>query len=115
MDRRRCRRTGHACLDGIQRVAEGQSYASPAIAVHLLEQRRRSVGRPGDSVGSLTASEKQVLRLIAEYKTSTGIGQALHVSPRTVDTHRNNICTKLDLRDKHALMKFAIAHREELG
>jgi DNA-binding NarL/FixJ family response regulator len=101
-------------VDGIQRVALGQSYASPAMAGYLIEQRRRAVRAPGDVTGTLTATEKQVLRLIAEYKTSTEVGEALHISPRTVDTHRNNICQKLELRGKHALMKFAIAHRGEL-
>ena len=101
-------------VDGIQRVAQGQSYASPAMAEHLIEQRRRAVRAPGDLAGTLTATEKQVLRLIAEYQTSTEVGEALHISPRTVDTHRNNICQKLELRGKHALMKFAIAHRGEL-
>jgi len=52
---------------------------------------------------------------LAEYKTSSEIAASLHVSPRTVDTHRTNICNKLDLRGKHALMKFAVAHRGELG
>jgi DNA-binding NarL/FixJ family response regulator len=101
-------------VEGIQRVAQGESYASPAMAGYLMEQRRRAVRAPGDLAGTLTATEKQVLRLIAEYKTSTEVGEALHISPRTVDTHRNNICQKLELRGKHALMKFAIAHRGEL-
>jgi DNA-binding NarL/FixJ family response regulator len=101
-------------VDGIQRVAQGQSYASPAMAGYLIEQRRRAVRAPRGLAGTLTATEKQVLRLIAEYKTSSEVGEVLHISPRTVDTHRNNICAKLELRGKHALMKFAIAHRGEL-
>ncbi len=101
-------------VHGIERVAKGHSYASPAVSDYLIEQRRHAM-RPADApVAALTPAEKQVLRLVAEYKTSTEIGEALHVSPRTVDTHRNNICMKLELRGKHALMKFAIAHRTEL-
>lgn len=102
-------------VEGIERVSQGKPYLSPALAGYLIEQRRRAVRPPTDKMATLTASEKQVLRLIAEYKTSTEVGVALHISPRTVDTHRNNICNKLELRGKHALMKFAISHRNELG
>ena len=102
-------------VDCIQRVSEGHSYASPAMSGYLIDRRRVAVRPPNDPIAALTPAEKQVLRLLAEYKTSTEIGEELHVSPRTVDTHRNNISTKLELRGKHALMKFAIAHRAELG
>src|SRR5262249_20258535 len=70
-------------VDGIERVAQGQSYASPAMMAYLVDQRRRTVSPPTDVIGALTASEKQVLRLIAEYKTSTEIAELLHISPRT--------------------------------
>ena len=55
-----------------------------------------------------------MLTLIADYKTSREIGEALHVSYRTVQTHRTNICTKLELRGNHALMKFALDHKAHL-
>ena len=42
------------------------------------------------------------------------VAQMLHISHRTVQTHRANICTKLDLRGSHALMKFALDNRSEL-
>jgi DNA-binding CsgD family transcriptional regulator len=73
-------------------------------------------GTCGDKPGvkDLTPAERSVLRLIADYKTSSEIGEQLHISPCTVDTHRNNICSKLDLRGKHALAKFAIENRREL-
>lgn len=104
-------------VDSIRRVCRGQFYASPALAGRLMEQRRRALHgeRPRENLAALTATERQVLRLIAEYKTSSEIGEALHISPRTVDTHRVNICSKLELRGRHALMKFAIAHRADLN
>lgn len=101
----------------IRTVAAGRCYASPAIAGQLMERRRRSrelrLAAPG--LKDLTQSERQVLLHLAGYKTSTEIAASLHISSRTVDTHRANICGKLDLRGKHALMKFAVAHRDELG
>lgn len=102
---------------GIQSVAAGKCYASAAIAAQIMQRRRRAheLRQQAPSVRDLTPSERQILLLLAEYKTSSEIAEELHISPRTVDTHRTNICAKLDLRGKHALMKFAVCHRAELG
>ena len=56
-----------------------------------------------------------MLALIADYKTSREIGEALHISHRTVQAHRTNICTKLELHGSHALMKFALDHKAKLN
>ena len=101
----------------VRAVAAGQHYASPALTSHLVNRGRRAAAlfeeRPG--LAALTPTERQVLRLIADYKTSKEIAAELFVSPRTVETHRNNICQKLDLHGSHALMKFALAHKSELS
>lgn len=101
----------------VRAVAAGQHYASPALTSHLVSRGRRAAAlaqeRPG--LAALTPTERHVLRLIADYKTSKEIAAELFVSPRTVETHRNNICQKLDLHGSHALMKFALAHKSELS
>ena len=101
----------------VRAVASGQHYASPALTSHLVNRSRRAAAlveeRPG--LASLTPTERHVLRLIADYKTSKEIAAELFISPRTVETHRNNICQKLDLHGSHALMKFALAHKSELS
>jgi DNA-binding NarL/FixJ family response regulator len=100
----------------VRAVAAGEHYASPALTTHLVSRGRRAAAlaaeRPG--LAALTPTERHVLRLIADYKTSKEIAAELFVSPRTVETHRNNICQKLDLHGSHALMKFALAHKSEL-
>jgi DNA-binding CsgD family transcriptional regulator len=70
-----------------------------------------AVREPRSGVETLTATELRVLALLAEYKTSKEIAQELFVSPRTVETHRNNICQKLGIHGSHALMKFALAQK----
>jgi DNA-binding CsgD family transcriptional regulator len=60
---------------------------------------------------SLSPTERRVLELIAEYKTSRDIAEELNTSPRTVETHRTNICQKLGLHGRHALMKFALENK----
>ena len=51
---------------------------------------------------------------MAEYKTSQEIADALFISIRTVDRHRANIASKLDLTGPHALQRFASEHKTEI-
>jgi len=111
---------------GIRAVAAGEHYTSPAMTSYLMTKRRgvrpagdapvplSTRGARRDALSNLTPTERRILMLIADYKTSREIGEALHVSYRTVQTHRTNICTKLELRGNHALMKFALDHKADL-
>ena len=54
------------------------------------------------------------MRLISLGKATKEIASELFLSPATVETHRKNICTKLDLRGPNKLRAFAIEHRAEL-
>ena len=101
-------------VSGIRAVAAGEHYTSPALTSYLVKRRKTSsADRPG--LHDLTPTERRVLALIADYKTSREIGEALHISHRTVQAHRTNICTKLELHGSHALMKFALDHKAELN
>lgn len=96
----------------IKAVAAGQHYASPGLTTYLMKRvRRAAADAPGSTVEDLTPTERRVLSLIADYKTSKAIAEELGISPRTVDTHRNNICQKLGIHGSHALMKFALGHK----
>ena len=55
-----------------------------------------------------------MLRLVAENRTNKEIAGELFISHRTVETHRSNICQKLELQGVHKLLQFAIEHRSEL-
>ena len=104
----------------VQAVFEGKHYTSPALTSYLVSRGRAAkspADRPKPSPGlkDLTATERKIIKLIAEYKTSREIADELFISHYTVETHRRNICEKLDLHGSHALMKFALAHTEELS
>lgn len=103
-------------VGAIKAVAAGQHYTSPAMTTSLVNRTRRAADlrRQTPTLEDLTPAERRILRLIADYKTSKEIAEELSISPRTVDTHRTNISTKLEIRGSHALMKFALAHRAEL-
>ena len=97
----------------IKAVAAGQNYASPELTTYLVSRVRQvdAVQAPDSDMDILTAAERRVLSLLAQYKTSREIAQELFVSPRTIETHRSNICQKLGIRGSHALMKFALAQQ----
>jgi DNA-binding NarL/FixJ family response regulator len=100
----------------INAVAAGQNYMSPVLSTYLVTRSKRASQfvpkEPG--LHDLTPTEQRVLSLLAEYKTSKEIAAQLFISVRTVENHRANICTKLDLHGPHALVKFAIQHKSEL-
>lgn len=101
----------------IQAVRAGQHYLSPSITGYLFNRKKRadSFAEQQPRLDDLTPTERRILTLIAEYKTSKEIAEALCISHRTVENHRTNICAKLDLHGSHALIKFALRHKSELA
>lgn len=101
------------CLNA---VIAGQGYTSPALTSYLL---KRSFGSKSSAqlelgLDDLSPTERHILRLVADYKTSKEIADDLCIHYRTVENYRSQICTKLNLHGSHALIKFALQHREEL-
>lgn len=99
----------------IQTVLKGSYYISPAISDFLIRRNSKS-NNPHTSakkLDTLTPTEKKVLALVAQMKTSQEIAEELFVSVKTIQNHRNNICNKLDLQGSHALMKYAIEQTQD--
>jgi DNA-binding NarL/FixJ family response regulator len=103
-------------VEAIKRVAAGHSYISAAITAYLLNRSRRATEftRKSKGLADLTPTERRVLRLIAEYKTSKDIADELGTHYRTVENHRTNICRKLDIHGSHVLLRFALRYKTEL-
>jgi len=101
----------------IKAVRAGETHISPSLSAHLLRRTRRAAGfvqeQPG--VKTLTPTERRILALLVDCKTSKAIASELGVSTRTIETHRVNICDKLNLQGTHALVRFAMMHKAELG
>ncbi len=104
-------------VNAISAVAEGEHYFSPAVSGHLVRRRHRaeSLAKEKPGLDDLTKAELRVLKLIATKKTSKEIAAELFISPRTVEAHRANICTKLELHGSHSLLQFALENRSLLG
>ena len=101
----------------IRAVLAGESYISPALSTHLLDRARRAAAFAGKqpSLAHLTVTERRVLAHVAGYRTNKEIAASLGVSVRTIENHRANISTKLEIHGSHALLKFAIQHKSELS
>ena len=65
-----------------------------------------------NSVNSLTSAERQIMKLLANWKTNCEIADILFNSTRTIENHRANISDKLNLHGVHSLVQFAIENRE---
>jgi len=100
----------------VHSVAEGRAYVSPSLSEFMMNRASGAqdlrTAQPG--LDTLTASERRILKLIASDRTSKEIAEELGLSPRTVENHRTNICTKLDIHGSHALLKFAFENRSKL-
>ena len=105
----------NAVLDviaAIYHVSEGNSYISPELSVHLLKRNKSAdIKKNSIPLESLTPSEKKILKMIAEYKTSKEIANELFISEKTVFNHRMNISKKLNLTGKNSLLRFAIENQ----
>lgn len=105
-------------VGAVRAVAAGRRFVSPALSEYLVERAfRMATTAPGGStaVERLSPRERQVLRLIADGRTSKEIAAVLGVHYRTVENQRTAISQKLGLQGSHALVKFAFEHRAELS
>jgi DNA-binding NarL/FixJ family response regulator len=93
----------------IRTVMAKKMYLSPRIADVVVEDYVRNMPRSEPSAfAALTPREREVLQLLAEGKATKQAAAALHVSVKTVETHRRQIMTKLDIHSVAELTKYAI-------
>lgn len=104
-------------VGSIRAAAAGRPFISPALSVYLLNRNQRTTALTREKPGTneLTPTERRILKLLAENKTSREIAGELFVSHRTIENHRANMCQKLDLRGNHALLKFALENKSQLS
>ena len=99
----------------IKAVAAGKNFVSPTLTGHLLKRRDKpdTPVRQSSAINDLTAAERHVLLLISESMSNKEIGEKMFISVRTVEHHRSNICAKLNLTGKNALLSFALTHKSQ--
>lgn len=95
----------------IRTVAAGQPFLSTAIGMDALERLQQiSPLSRKENTPELSARELEVLILMGEGLTTNEIADQLYTSKRTIDTHRQNILDKLQVKNTAALIKYAVRH-----
>jgi len=97
----------------IREVHKGRTFYSPSISRRLRDRDQNGFGagpgrRTKKPVG-LTSREVEILQLIAEGKANKQTAAELGISIKTVEKHRQNLMTKLDIHDTAGLTRYAIA------
>ncbi len=98
-------------LDAIDTVMRGEVYLSPNFSPKVLDSYRKlsKSGRKRiDDFSRLTNREREILQLIAEGYTSKEIANLLFISVKTVENHRANIMSKLDIHETAGLVRYAV-------
>lgn len=96
-------------LRAVRTVLAGKVWISPSIAGVLMEDyRNRRAGTTASAFSELTAREREVIQLIAEGCSTREIAERLHVSAKTIGTHREHLMTKLGVSGTAELTRYAL-------
>jgi DNA-binding NarL/FixJ family response regulator len=95
-------------VQAIDTVSRGRQYVSPLIAARLASEPLKLEAAGG--LERLSRRESEILRLVAQGQTSREVAGRLHISTKTVETHRTNMNRKLGLRNTVDVLRFASAH-----
>jgi DNA-binding NarL/FixJ family response regulator len=91
----------------IRAVARGDTYLSPAVSGKVID---KGLGRntPGSPLDRLTPRQREILQLIAEGRSTKQIADTLKLSVKTVETHRAQLMSRLEIYDVPGLVRYAI-------
>ena len=96
-------------IQAIREVFNGRPYLSPAMAAQVITKfAHRQAEGEADAVERLSDRELEILELIGKGNDVRQIAKALHLSPKTVETHRSHIKDKLDLKNSREVARFAL-------
>lgn len=102
---------GKDLIKGVEAVAQGQAFFSPAIERLMQDdyvRRAAGVTAVADRYETLSTREREIFQLIAEARTSREVAELLAISPATVETHRARILQKLDIHNTAELVLYAV-------
>jgi DNA-binding NarL/FixJ family response regulator len=92
-------------IDAVRTVATGRTFLSDETQTSLMREWQEGRSEPESP---LTPREREVVKLIAEAFTNKQIAETLRLSEKTVESHRSNLLTKLGMRDRVELVRYAI-------
>ncbi len=92
-------------IQAIRDVSRGRTYVSPAVSSALVGAYQQNGGPSPDP---LTAREREVLRLVAEGRSTKKIAEILGISMKTAESHRSHIMLKLGIHETAGLVRYAV-------
>ena len=97
-------------IRGVEAVASGKSFFSPAVAKVMLDDYVRHMAHKGvaDRFDTLSEREREVFQLVAEGRSNKEIAELLSISPTTIVTHRSHVLQKLDVHNTAELVLYAV-------
>jgi DNA-binding NarL/FixJ family response regulator len=104
---------GEHIVNAVYKVAEGNQYFTDDIKEKMMQtllngQVKNEGSQDGVLISSLTKREVQVLKLVAQQYSTKEIGDELHISESTVETHRKNLMKKVKVKNSVGLAIFAL-------
>jgi two-component system response regulator DevR len=102
---------GTDLVDGIRRVAAGQSLLDPAVTARVLE-RLRSGAQEDPRLKDLTDQERRILEHIAEGKTNRQIGEEMYLAEKTVKNYVSSLLAKLGMQRRTQAAVFAVTLKD---
>jgi DNA-binding NarL/FixJ family response regulator len=92
----------------IRAIAHGETYLSPTVSKHVITDYMRRVSTESNPMEQLTPRQREILKLVAEGKSTKEIAELLYISVKTVETHRMQLMDRLDIHDIAGLVHYAI-------
>ncbi|MFW6059892.1 MAG: response regulator [Phycisphaeraceae bacterium] len=96
-------------IEAIHQILTGRIYLSGPMTERVLQRMMQNSPEPGSSpVDALSDRELEVFEMIGHGQTTRQIAKKLHLSPKTIETHREHIKTKLHLQNNNELVRQAV-------
>jgi len=101
--------SGSELLAAIEAAVQGRRHLGPEVAELAIQVLTHA--EDADPLQALSPRERQIIVMVVTGQSSTEIGAALHLSPKTVATYRSRLMGKLGVDDVPGLVRFAIRHK----
>ncbi len=92
----------------IKAVLNGTTYLTPSVSKEVVETYMQRLGTEANVADVLTPRQREILQLIAEGKALKEIAKLLHLSVKTVETHRTMLMNRLDIHETASLVRYAM-------
>jgi DNA-binding NarL/FixJ family response regulator len=90
-------------VQAVHTIVAGGTFVTPSV-----REKLRNLQRQGKTAASLSNREREVIKQIAQGRSSKEIGRIMNISPRTVDTYRKRLMDKLDLHTLADVVRYAV-------